>query len=112
MKHGLFIIGTDGSQEGDKKYFPMVIRVLDSCNIQLKLLANPTRSEQLATQEEIYKALDTALSKYDVPWENWLADTWESLPLCTRRMQVHLAGWQYNMLSIAPEKATKQFQLL
>ena len=29
MKEGPFIVGTDGSQEGGEKYFPIVVRALD-----------------------------------------------------------------------------------
>ena len=62
MKQGPFILGTDGSQQGGVKYFPIVVRSLnnDGNRIQNELLSLPSCSES-ATGEAIFLSLTMSL---------------------------------------------------
>ena len=57
-----FILGTDGSQEGEEKYFPIVVRSLNIATgcVKTSLLANPTCNES-ATGENIFQLLEAEL---------------------------------------------------
>ena len=54
--------GTDGRQEGEETYFPIVFRSLDIATgcVKTSLLENPTRSES-ATGENIFQLLEDEL---------------------------------------------------
>jgi hypothetical protein len=60
--NGPFVLGTDGSQEGGEKFFPIVVRALDADgNIKTELLATPT-CEKSATGENMGpKTLDSLM---------------------------------------------------
>ena len=72
MRSGPFIIGTDGSQEGGEKLFPVVVSYIDqNGEITTKLAANPTCSEYAG--ENIFHLIDETFSSMDVGWNNCLA---------------------------------------
>ena len=123
MKSGPFILGTDGSQEGEEKYFPIVIRSLDiaaGC-VRTSLLANPTCSES-ATGENIFQLLEDELKSRNINWGNCLSLVCDNCNVMTGKNKgvikfvrdkspaVHLAGCVCHLLDLAAKKATKEFQ--
>eukprot|EP00745_Piridium_sociabile_P044218 TRINITY_DN9223_c0_g2_i7.p1 TRINITY_DN9223_c0_g2~~TRINITY_DN9223_c0_g2_i7.p1 ORF type:complete len:286 (-),score=56.51 TRINITY_DN9223_c0_g2_i7:367-1224(-) len=73
MQRRPFVLGTDGSQEGEEKYFPIVVSALDpQGNIKTELLSVPS-CETSATGENIFGLLDSELKAFDINWENCLA---------------------------------------
>ena len=73
MQRGPFVLGTDGRQEGEEKYFPIVVSALDpEGNIKTELLSVPT-CETSATGENIFGLLDSELKVFDLSWKNCLA---------------------------------------
>ena len=56
MRSGPFVLGTDSSQEGGEKYFPIVVTVERDLKHHTKLLSIPT-CEGLATGEAIFGLL-------------------------------------------------------
>lgn len=73
MKTGPFVIGTDGSQEGGDKLFPIVVRVLGRDNtIRTELLSTPS-CEESATGEHIFRLLDDELKELVIDWDKCLA---------------------------------------
>ena len=122
MRSGPFIIGTDGSQEGGEKLFPMVVRYIDqNGEIATKLVANPACSES-ATGENIFHLIDETFSSMDAGWNNCLALVCDNCNTMTGKNkgvisfvrgkvpQVHLAGCICHLLNLAAKKATKAFQ--
>ena len=67
MQTGPFVFGTDGSQEGGEKYFPIVVSVL-RCNKKCtELLSIPTCTEA-ATGENIYNVINSELKGKNIDW--------------------------------------------
>ncbi|KAL8593255.1 hypothetical protein ACOMHN_009909 [Nucella lapillus] len=121
MKNGPFIIGTDGSQEGTEKFYPIVLRTLTPAGtITTELLANPTCDES-ATGENIFGLLDRCLGRYDIPWKNCVALMCDNANVMTGRnkgvisyvlrknSEVHLAGCVCHLLHISLKKGMKAF---
>ncbi|KAL8620937.1 hypothetical protein ACOMHN_044084 [Nucella lapillus] len=119
MKNGPFIIGTDGSQEGTEKFYPIVVRTLTPAGtITTELLANPTCDES-ATGENIFGLLDRCLGRYDIPWKNCVALMCDNANVMTSRnkgvisyvlrknSEVHLAGCVCHLLHISLKKGMK-----
>ena len=120
MRNGPFIIGTDGSQEGSEKLFPIVVRFLDGTMGEIKtaLLANPTCNES-STGENIFKLLDNELERCEVPWQNCLSLVCDNANVMTginkgvisyvrqKAPNVHLAGCICHLLHLAVKKAIK-----
>ncbi|KAL8598431.1 hypothetical protein ACOMHN_032708 [Nucella lapillus] len=119
MKIGPFIIGTDGSQEGTEKFYPIVLRTLTPAGtITTELLANPTCDES-ATGENIFGLLDRCLGRYDIPWKNCVALMCDNANVMTGRnkgvisyvlrknSEVHLAGCVCHLLHISLKKGMK-----
>ncbi|KAL8599767.1 hypothetical protein ACOMHN_040477 [Nucella lapillus] len=119
MKNGPFIIGTDGSQEGTEKFYPIVVRTLTPAGtITTELLANPTCDES-ATGENIFGLLDRCLGRYDIPWKNCVALMCDNANVMTGRnkgvisyvlrknSEVHLAGCVCHLLHISLRKGIK-----
>eukprot|EP00745_Piridium_sociabile_P013486 TRINITY_DN1993_c0_g1_i4.p1 TRINITY_DN1993_c0_g1~~TRINITY_DN1993_c0_g1_i4.p1 ORF type:complete len:336 (+),score=40.99 TRINITY_DN1993_c0_g1_i4:441-1448(+) len=121
LKKGPFIIGTDASQEGGDKFFPMVVRYIRGGMIVTELLANPTCKDS-ATGENIFKLLSDTFASIDVPWANCLSLVCDNAYVMTGRHkgvisfvlkevpEAHLAGCVCHLLSLASKKATKAFQ--
>ncbi|KAL8602817.1 hypothetical protein ACOMHN_061051 [Nucella lapillus] len=119
MKNGPFIIGTDGSQEGTEKFYPIVVRTLTPAGtITTELLANPTCDES-ATGENIFGLLNRCLGRYDIPWKNCVALMCDNANVMTGRnkgiisyvlrknSEVHLAGCVCHLLHISLKKGMK-----
>ena len=113
MRNGSFIIGTDGSQEGGDKFFPVVVRFInDNGDIATKLIANPTCSES-ATGENIFHLIEETFSTINVGWDNCLALVCDHCNTMTGKNKgvisfirrkvpsVHLAGCVCHLLNLA-----------
>ncbi|KAL8616083.1 hypothetical protein ACOMHN_064633 [Nucella lapillus] len=122
MKSGPFVIGTDGSQEGGEKNYPIVVRFCDSNGyIQSKLLANPTSTDS-STGENIFHLLDDTLTSLGIDWTKCLSLVCDNAATMTglnkgvisyvrkKTPKVHLAGCVCHLLNLAAKKATKAFQ--
>ena len=73
MKEAPYSLATDGSSEGDKKYFPIVARVIDNNGmIKTVLMGNPT-CKGGATGENIFKLLDKFVKEEELDWGMCLA---------------------------------------
>jgi hypothetical protein len=82
MKNGPFVIGTDGSQEGGDKLFPIVVRVLGSNNtIRTELLSTPS-CEESASGENIFRLLDDELKELEIDWDKCLALVCDNAYVC------------------------------
>lgn len=85
MKEGPFVLGTDASQEGDKKFFPLVVRSIDEQGqIHTELLSNPSLDDS-ATGENIFKLLDSQLKDYNIPWDNCVSLVCDNANVMTGR---------------------------
>ncbi|KAL8591505.1 hypothetical protein ACOMHN_000520 [Nucella lapillus] len=122
MKSGPFVIGTDGSQEGGEKNYPIVVRLCDSNGyIQSKLLANPTSTDS-STGENIFHLLDDTLTSLGIDWTKCLSLVCDNAATMTglnkgvisyvrkKTPKVHLAICVCHLLNLAAKKATKAFQ--
>ncbi|KAL8570445.1 hypothetical protein ACOMHN_034480 [Nucella lapillus] len=122
MKSGPFVIGTDGSQEGGEKNYPIMVRFCDSNGyIQSKLLANPTSTDS-STGENIFHLLDDTLTSLGIDWTKCLSLVCDNAATMTglnkgvisyvrkKTPKVHLAGCVCHLLNLAAKKATKAFQ--
>ncbi|KAL8590432.1 hypothetical protein ACOMHN_011645 [Nucella lapillus] len=122
MKSGPFVIGTDDSQEGGEKHYPIVVRFCDSNGyIQSKLLANPTSTDS-STGENIFHLLDDTLTSLGTDWTKCLSLVCDNAATMTgvnkgvisyvrkKTPKVHLAGCVCHLLNLAAKKATKAFQ--
>ncbi|KAL8598205.1 hypothetical protein ACOMHN_043276 [Nucella lapillus] len=122
MKSGPFVIGTDGSQEGGEKHYPIVVRFCDSNGyIQSKLLANSTSTDS-STGENIFHLLDDTLTSLGIDWTKCLSLVCDNAATMTgvnkgvisyvrkKTPKVHLAGCVCHLLNLAAKKATKAFQ--
>ena len=122
LQKGPFVVGTDGSQEGGDKYFPVVVRYIKDEIITTELLANPTCKES-ATGENIFDVVSDAMSNLGVPWQNCLSLVCDNANVMTginkgviayvhkQAPNVHLAGCVCHLLNLAVKRGVKAFQL-
>ena len=118
MRSGPFVLGTDGSQEGGEKYFPIVVAVERDLKHHTKLLSIPT-CEGLATGEAIFGLLQEKLKVYDINWSNCLSLVVDNANVMTgkhkgviafvreKNKEVHLAGCVCHLLHLAVKTGIK-----
>ena len=120
MQRGPFVLGTDGSQEGEEKYFPIVVSALDpEGNIKTELLSVPT-CETSATGENIFGLLDSELKVFDLSWKNCLAFVTDNANVMvgskkgvisyirSKHPETFLARCVCHLLSLTVKKAIKE----
>eukprot|EP00745_Piridium_sociabile_P033690 TRINITY_DN57899_c0_g1_i1.p1 TRINITY_DN57899_c0_g1~~TRINITY_DN57899_c0_g1_i1.p1 ORF type:complete len:405 (+),score=95.04 TRINITY_DN57899_c0_g1_i1:479-1693(+) len=118
MRNGPFVLGTDGSQEGAEKYFPIVVTVERGFKHHTELLSIPT-CDGPATGEAIFTILDKELKEYNIEWSNCLSLVVDNANVMTGRhkgviayvqgkvKKVHLAGCVCHLLHLAVKKGIK-----
>ena len=93
MRSGPFVLGTDGSQEGGEKYFPIVVTVERDLKHHTELLSIST-CEGSATGEAIFGLLQEELKVYDINWSNCLSLLVDNANVMTGKHKgsLHLSG--------------------
>ena len=121
MKARPFSLATDGSNEGDKKQFPLVIRSfskdehgnLGPVTTQLLSFRN---CEGSATGKNIFDLVDAELTAHEIPWDKCLAFGSDNAPVMTgknkgvfafiteKNKNVYLAACTLHLVHIAAKK--------
>ncbi|XP_074649008.1 zinc finger BED domain-containing protein 5-like [Tubulanus polymorphus] len=120
--NGPFVIATDGSTLNNEKFYPIVVRYLDSQGeIQSDLLANPVFNDS-HTGESIFGILQRELSKHNIDWKKCTALVCDNTYTMVGKYRgvikyvrdqhkdVFLAGCVCHLLHLASKKGTKAFQ--
>ena len=123
MRTSPFSLSTDGSNDrhGSDKPFPIVITcALDNGDVKNHLLSLPTLKED-ATGQNIFKVIDSQLSRYNIPWDNCVCFGSDNANVMVGKKNGVLGAhpgkaWKHflqwlcvcHLIHLAAEKATKQ----
>jgi hypothetical protein len=124
MKAWPFSVATDGSNEGDDKFFPINVNVLsiDGLSVEKHLLSFPSLKED-ATGKNIFNLLDKELQHFDIGWEKCMAVGSDNAAVMTgkhkgviaycreKNENVFMAGCPCHLLHLAAEKAAKELEV-
>ena len=115
-----FSLSTDGSNDSDDKFFPIVLSHQDSNTgvIKQSLLSVPTVADASATGENIFKTLDADVQRFGLTWDNCVAFGSDNAPVMCgkdkgvygfiKRQNKHVkfSGCSCHLLHIAAQKGT------
>ena len=119
----VFCLSTDGSNDNNDKFYPLVISYIDEGKHCVSLLSVPTVTEASCTGENIFQVLDTELAKFDLSWENCIAFGSDNAPVMVggkkgvygfikeRAASVYSAGCPCHLLHIAAKNGAKTLAL-
>eukprot|EP00745_Piridium_sociabile_P017086 TRINITY_DN2568_c0_g1_i14.p1 TRINITY_DN2568_c0_g1~~TRINITY_DN2568_c0_g1_i14.p1 ORF type:complete len:672 (-),score=163.69 TRINITY_DN2568_c0_g1_i14:435-2351(-) len=113
MKKQPFTIATDGSNDVDKKSFPIVVRIQDSNGAVNSELLAVRVCDDAATGQNIFNLVDDELQVRSIPWNNCISFGCDNAAVMTGRhkgvisfirkekQEVHMSGCCLHLVHIA-----------